>query len=79
MTSSSCWGRGIRPSWWGICIGRRATKWPSWMPTIWGQVKILAASPGVERELVEQALGKNPAGNAAEQTPLVLIRKMTPD
>lgn len=44
-----------------------------------GQVKILAASPGVERELVEQALGKNPAGNAAEQTPLVLIRKMTPD
>ncbi|MFT0795637.1 hypothetical protein [Synechococcus sp. H70.1] len=43
-----------------------------------GEVTLLAASPGVERELVEQALRKNPAGNAAEQTPLVLIRKRLP-
>ncbi|WP_317134483.1 hypothetical protein [Leptolyngbya sp. 7M] len=37
-------------------------------------VKILAASPGVPSTLLEQALVTNPAGNADEQTPLVLIR-----
>lgn len=39
-----------------------------------GEVKILAASSGVRSDLVETALGKNPAGNSAEQTPIVLIR-----
>lgn len=37
-------------------------------------VKILAASPGVSVAFLEQALISNPAGNADEQTPLVLIR-----
>lgn len=39
-------------------------------------VKILAASPGVSLAFLEQALITNPAGNADEQTPLVLIRPM---
>lgn len=39
-------------------------------------VKILAASPGVSRAFLEQALVSNPAGNADEQTPLVLIRPL---
>lgn len=37
-------------------------------------VKILAATPGISLEFLEQALITNPAGNADEQTPLVLIR-----
>jgi hypothetical protein len=37
-------------------------------------VAILAATPGVSQELLNQALLHNPAGNAAEQTPVVLIR-----
>lgn len=37
-------------------------------------VKILALSPGVSPAFLEQALISNPAGNADEQTPLVLIR-----
>ncbi|NJO41283.1 MAG: F420-0:Gamma-glutamyl ligase [Cyanobacteria bacterium CRU_2_1] len=37
-------------------------------------VKILAATPDVSLEFLEQALISNPAGNADEQTPLVLIR-----
>jgi hypothetical protein len=37
-------------------------------------VKILAATPGTDLQLVTQALIDNPAGNADEQTPLVLIR-----
>ena len=37
-------------------------------------VKILAATPGTSLEFLEQALISNPAGNADEQTPLVLIR-----
>lgn len=37
-------------------------------------VSILAATPGVSNELLNQALLLNPAGNAAEQTPIVLIR-----
>lgn len=37
-------------------------------------VKILAATPGISLEFLEQALISNPAGNADEQTPLVLIR-----
>lgn len=39
-------------------------------------VKILAASSGVSQPLLEQALITNPAGNADEQTPIVLIRPM---
>ncbi|MBE9011694.1 F420-0:Gamma-glutamyl ligase, partial [Pseudanabaenaceae cyanobacterium LEGE 13415] len=37
-------------------------------------VKILAASKGVSIALLKQALITNPAGNANEQTPVVLIR-----
>jgi hypothetical protein len=37
-------------------------------------VKIVAASPRVNRTVVTQALIDNPAGNADEQTPLVLVR-----
>ncbi|MBW4471255.1 MAG: F420-0:Gamma-glutamyl ligase [Stenomitos rutilans HA7619-LM2] len=37
-------------------------------------VKILAASPDVTTSFLKQALIKNPAGNASEQTPVVLIR-----
>jgi hypothetical protein len=39
-----------------------------------GAVKVLAASSGVSIPFLKQALGKNPAGNANEQTPIVLIR-----
>jgi hypothetical protein len=38
------------------------------------RVKILAATDGVSYQFLEQALISNPAGNANEQTPLVLIR-----
>jgi len=37
-------------------------------------VSILAATPGVSIELLNQALLLNPAGNGDEQTPIVLIR-----
>jgi hypothetical protein len=37
-------------------------------------VKIVAASPKVDHQVVAQALIDNPAGNADEQTPLVLLR-----
>ncbi len=38
------------------------------------RVKILAASSGVSQDFLAQALISNPAGNANEQTPVVLIR-----
>jgi hypothetical protein len=38
------------------------------------RVFILAKTPGVTLELLNEALLDNPAGNAAEQTPIVLIR-----
>lgn len=41
-----------------------------------GAVKVLAATPGVSQAVLEQALKKNPAGNADEQTPVVLIRPL---
>ncbi|MDX2230637.1 MAG: F420-0:Gamma-glutamyl ligase [Leptolyngbyaceae cyanobacterium bins.349] len=41
-----------------------------------GAVKILAATAGVSQTVLEQALRKNPAGNADEQTPVVLIRPL---
>ena len=39
-----------------------------------GRVKILAASDNSQKKLLKKALRVNPAGNANEQTPLVLIR-----
>ena len=39
-----------------------------------GRVKVLAASRGSNLPLIERALRPNPAGNANERTPLVLIR-----
>lgn len=41
-------------------------------------VKVLAASPDISLAFLEQALIRNPAGNAAEQTPIVLIRPVAP-
>ncbi|MEB3157307.1 MAG: F420-0:Gamma-glutamyl ligase [Cyanobacteriota bacterium] len=39
-----------------------------------GRVKVLAASRGSDLSLIERALRPNPAGNANERTPVVLIR-----
>lgn len=39
-------------------------------------VKILSATPGLSTALIKHALRSNPAGNADEQTPLVLIRPL---
>jgi hypothetical protein len=39
-----------------------------------GAVKVLAATADVSLPLLQEALKKNPAGNANEQTPVVLIR-----
>jgi hypothetical protein len=39
-----------------------------------GRVKVLAASRGSDLPLIERALKPNPAGNANERTPLVVIR-----
>jgi hypothetical protein len=39
-------------------------------------VKILAATPDVPLKFLQQALVNNPAGNADEQTPVVLIRRI---
>lgn len=39
-----------------------------------GRVKVLAASRGCDQELLQRALRPNPAGNANERTPLVLVR-----
>jgi hypothetical protein len=41
-------------------------------------VKILAATSGVNAQVLTQALIDNPAGNADEQTPLVLVRPAAP-
>jgi hypothetical protein len=38
------------------------------------RVKVLAATSGASEKLLNQALIMNPAGNASEQTPIVLIR-----
>ncbi|MGQ9869646.1 F420-0:Gamma-glutamyl ligase [Leptodesmis sp.] len=43
-----------------------------------GAVKVLAATPDASIPLLNQALAKNPAGNANEQTPVVLIRPQPP-
>lgn len=40
-----------------------------------GGVKIVARTQGADPLVLEQALKKNPAGNANEQTPIVLIRR----
>ena len=39
-----------------------------------GRVKVLASSPNCDEALLERALRPNPAGNANERTPLVLVR-----
>ena len=39
-----------------------------------GRVKVLAASQGCDEALLMRALRPNPAGNANQRTPLVLIR-----
>ncbi len=39
-----------------------------------GRVKVLAASSGCDQQLLQRALRPNPAGNANERTPLVLVR-----
>lgn len=39
-----------------------------------GRVKVLASSPGCDESLLMRALRPNPAGNANERTPLVLVR-----
>ncbi|KEF42673.1 MAG: hypothetical protein ER33_03810 [Cyanobium sp. CACIAM 14] len=39
-----------------------------------GRVKVLAASAGTDEALLMRALRPNPAGNADERTPLVLVR-----
>lgn len=39
-----------------------------------GRVKVLAASHGCDLTLLERALKPNPAGNANERTPLVVVR-----
>lgn len=38
------------------------------------RVQILAASSGVDHQRLERVLIDNPAGNADEQTPIVLVR-----
>jgi hypothetical protein len=43
-----------------------------------GAVKVLAATADAPIPLLHQALAKNPAGNANEQTPVVLIRPQPP-
>ncbi|MCT0226503.1 F420-0:Gamma-glutamyl ligase [Synechococcus sp. CS-1328] len=39
-----------------------------------GRVKVLASSQGCDEALLQRALRPNPAGNANERTPLVLVR-----
>jgi hypothetical protein len=39
-----------------------------------GRVKVLASSPGCDEALLMRALRPNPAGNANERTPLVVVR-----
>ena len=39
-----------------------------------GRVKVLASSDGCDEELLTRALKPNPAGNANQRTPLVLVR-----
>ena len=39
-----------------------------------GRVKVLASSRGCDEALLHRALKPNPAGNANERTPLVLVR-----
>ena len=42
-----------------------------------GRVKVLASSRGCDDELLHRALRPNPAGNANERTPLVLVRPIS--
>ncbi len=40
-----------------------------------GKSKLLAATPGADRPLLIKIFRKNPAGNADQQTPFVIVRK----
>ncbi len=40
-----------------------------------GKSKLLAATPGIDRSLLLRIFKRNPAGNADQQTPLVIVRK----
>ena len=42
-----------------------------------GRVKVLAGSAGCDEALLQRALKPNPAGNANQRTPLVLVRPGT--
>ena len=42
-----------------------------------GRVKVLAGSAGCDEALLQRALKPNPAGNANQRTPLVLVRPST--
>lgn len=41
------------------------------------RVDILAATEGVDRNMVEQALLDNPFGNDDQQTPIVVLKKVS--
>ncbi|HHV35268.1 MAG TPA: F420-0:Gamma-glutamyl ligase [Syntrophomonadaceae bacterium] len=43
-----------------------------------GRTQILAATKGINTKLLLRVFKKNPAGNADEQTPLVIVRKYVP-
>ena len=43
------------------------------------KVDVVGASAGVPHELVRTALAANPAGNAHETTPIVIIRPVDPE
>jgi F420-0:gamma-glutamyl ligase-like protein len=42
-----------------------------------GSSRILAATPGVHRQQIAALFSENPAGNAYQQTPFVIVRKKT--
>jgi F420-0:gamma-glutamyl ligase len=43
-----------------------------------GRSQVLAATAGVSQEMLLKLFGGNPAGNADQQTPLVIVRKLPP-
>lgn len=42
-----------------------------------GGMAVLASSGGVDEEQLEAAIRHNPAGNAAERTPVLLVRSLS--
>lgn len=43
-----------------------------------GRSRILAATPGVQHQLINKIFKDNPAGNADQQTPIIIVRKTAP-